>query len=223
MAEATKAQLETRIGELEADLKNEQGKTAQMVDDLQLALGRIKELEETDTGDATLAKEAAEEIGTLTARVAELEKQLEETGGDQGPLVDHLTRQIAMLQSKLDNAASVPVGDPWTLIEQLAGPLTTNVDEEGDPDPYRVTADLARVEGQKPWFFVETINFRNDTGYDNNLKARAISVLSDRAFSAARLGVDQQGQYRGLPRFNPGNRLLVAVAILPGTAPQKQG
>jgi len=93
-----------------------------------------------------------------------------------------------------------------------------------------VTDDLCKLETFTPdqWLHVETINFRNDSGYSLNMFDRAKAAI-DRAFKLSKTGetilirpqfgtLDAGGQqtYDRLPPFTPGNRLVVIVGVIKG-------
>lgn len=185
-------------------------------------LAEIEELQKqldtpTDEVVAALKEQAQDLEEQLSAKEEEIAKlKAAAPSEDVNALMKEATAKLELqelaidqLKDKLKEAQGGGVG--YTGLASIAKQLEPGTDSH--PGEHRVTDDFARIATLDPWFHVEAINFRNDSGYDSNARDRAIASV-ERAFRLSRLGI-KNGEYTAFPPFSPGNKLVIAVAIVP--------
>jgi regulator of replication initiation timing len=186
--EQTASAADDRIAELEKALGEARQKSETLSANLEAAGKEAKAARLRAEAFEEKLKEAQAETLAARRRADAAEKTIDELGADE----PEQTSAVAELD----------------VIGRLA-PGTMESPGEG-----RISDDLARLESVDPWYHAEATVFRSDSAYDRNMVDRAKASV-ERAFKPGRLGEDAKGIFTALPAFNPLNRLVVIVAILP--------
>jgi hypothetical protein len=89
--------------------------------------------------------------------------------------------------------------------------LGQNVDSHA-PDYNRVNIWRRTKRGKTGYLFAEMRTFEADSGYDANCRERFLSMAKQAAAMLVEAGVVQTGK---LPTFDPKNRLILTLEVLP--------